>query len=151
MQYQGILKARPQGSKLRLSTPEKKLLVAFFFYVIFGVVVLLFYGVSTDNSYNLHQVIVAYFECEASGFVPGRCNKYYEDIQALNFSSIDGIILVLLGCVPCVNLIFVVNWKYLKEKLMEKYNEHIDIYRTVDSSGGDDTVLSHARVRYRAM
>ena len=64
-QYQSLLRATPQGSKLQLSTPEIKLLIVFFFYALFGIWVLFYSIIATEiNGSSLLAGIIQYFTCE---------------------------------------------------------------------------------------
>lgn len=149
LQYQVILKAEPHGSKLRLSNPEKKILIVLFFYAIFGVFVLAYFGVITDKSDNLGEAMISYFGCEATGYVPGKCSSLYESVQQHSLPYAVWFILLFLGLVPCVNLIFVVNWKFIKDKLIT-WKEQIDLYRTMSVNYDDDDLSSPHHTAYTA-
>lgn len=94
----------------------------FFFYVALAVVIILFAGVTLDQSLLPIDDDTAkwrYFECEADGHVPGRCFTQYKVIQDELYPKILPLMFIMLGSVPLVNLIYVINWKYLKSCLQQ--------------------------------
>ena len=108
------------GSKAYLSTPEIKLLVVFFFYVVFAVSVLAYNMVVTDlYGTQLFNDIKKYFFCEVSGNGSDHClnPNGSQDIEHFSFPYLLAILLALLGVVPLVNLVFAINWNHLKDKL----------------------------------
>ena len=58
-----------------ISTAEKKLLIVLIYYILFGVFAMVYYSVSIADSSSLESAITSYFICEASGFVPGQCDR----------------------------------------------------------------------------
>lgn len=108
------------GSKAYLSTPEIKLLVVFFFYVVFAVSVLMYNMVVTDvYGSQLLSDIEKFFTCELIGNGSDHClnPNGSQDIEYFSFPYLLAILLALLGVVPLVNLVFAVNWNHLKDKL----------------------------------
>ena len=104
----------------------------------------------TDKYDPIEDVLQAYFTCEEDGFVPGKCSLQQYAVRTFSLPYAIALILILLGLVPCVNLVFVVNWKYLKEKLVA-WKEQIDMYRTMSVNDGDQRSTQHVDIRYRAM
>ena len=137
-QYQRILKARTQGFKLQLSIPEIKLLIVFFFYAAIGMLILLLFELTSDNYFHptLEEAFLQYFTCEAGGNVPGKCSREYQIIQNQNFSYLVAIILLLPACVPLVNLMFVINWRYLQEKL-QMCKKSVAVYQTLEGNDNE--------------
>lgn len=94
----------------------------FFFYVALAVVIILFAGVTLDQSLLPIDDDTAkrrYFECEADGHVAGHCFTQYKAIQDELYPKILPLMFIMLGSVPLVNLIYVINWKYLKSRLQQ--------------------------------
>ena len=139
-QYQSLLRATPQGSKLQLSTPEIKLLIVFFFYALFGIWVLFYSIIATEiNGSSLLAGIIQYFTCEIHANSTEACSEDYSKIGTLSFPYLLAILLLLLGCVPMVNLMFAINWKFLKAKLLYFW-EHLQWYC---SKQGKKGLLQH--------
>lgn len=112
--------------------------------------VLAYFGVITDKDDPLVNALSEYFTCEEEGFVPGKCSVQQQAVQNLTIPYAIALILIVLGLVPCVNLIFVINWKYIKEKMVA-WKEQIDMYRTMSVNDGDKQSFPHTDIRYRAM
>ena len=118
-QYQGILKSRP-GGQFRISTTEKKLLFSFCYYILVGGLSLVRFGIATKSWYKLTFAFEEYFNCQSRGISlmqPHNCQKILMEIQANSFPGLGVTIFLLLGFAPVINLMFVLNWNRMKEKL----------------------------------
>ena len=120
MQYQRILKA---GIKWRFTIPEIKLIVVFSVYTSIGFLLLFFAGIVTDKSLHVREDINStnqdYFACEANGFVPRKCSAKFQNIQKAHHALLYPFLFLILGTLPLVNLVYVINWKYIKSKLQQ--------------------------------
>ena len=117
-QYQRILKA---GSKWRFTLPEIKLIVVFSVYASIGFILLIYAGIFTDKSLNENNTSLyqEYFACEANGFVPGKCSEKFDDINRDHHTFFYPILFLTLSGLPLVNLVYVINWNYIKNKLQQ--------------------------------
>ena len=100
-----------------ISTAEKKLLVVLCYYILFGVTALITFALYTARRDTLIATTIQYFTCEATGHVPGKCDRalfqQHDDIWWLFC-----VVYILLGLIPTVNLIFVVNFGVIQEKVL---------------------------------
>ena len=118
-----------------------------FWYLLFGVVILFYSGLSSDVfGRSLHKYFNQYFSCETVGNTTNNeCLDKYNEIQQLSFPALLVVVMLFLGSVPVVNLIFVVNWKYLKHLCMILMPRHqqTDADNEQDSS---PTVLTYQKI-----
>ena len=91
------------------------------YFVVFGIVVLTTFTVSTINFDIFYKKLLSYFICEAKGLplhnstsVAGDCNK--ESITSLVNPITTTIAFVVIGLYPAVNLVFAIHIRELKEK-----------------------------------
>ena len=100
-----------------ISTAEKKLLVVLCYYIIFAVTALITFALYTARRDTLIATTIQYFTCEATGHVPGKCDRasfqQHDDIWWLIC-----VVYILLGLIPTVNLTFVVNFREVQQKLL---------------------------------
>ena len=100
-----------------ISTAEKKLLVVLCYYIIFAVTALIAFCLYTARRDTLIAATMQYFACEATGHVPGRCDR--ASFQQHNDNWwLSCVIYILLGFIPTVNLIFVVNFGEVQGKIL---------------------------------
>ena len=96
--------------KQQMSTAEKKLLIVFCYYVLVGTINLINFSLSTSRETRKAEAIAQHFACEATGYVPGNCDRalfqQYDDYWWLSC-----IAYILLGFVPTVNLVFAINFQ----------------------------------------
>lgn len=71
---------------------------------------------------HYHELTVAYknyIDCQSEGISPLKPHCY-EQLREIQTHSLPGLVVtafLLLGAAPVVNLMFVLNWKLIKEKL----------------------------------
>ena len=100
---------------MNMTLPEIRLIVMFVYYMLFGLVILGYSGLTTDIfeddlSRNFEQYIV----CEAYGkYSKEHCYRLHKEIERLSVPYLIAVVHVFLGSVPVVNMINVVNWKHL--------------------------------------
>ena len=121
------------GAKQVLTTAEKKIIIIFLSVMVFGVYTMVHFGVVTGTTDEKIELLTKYFFCEASGHVPGRCDrKALEQYLYQNYMSIFAY--VLLGIIPIAILNFVVNWeklwKSLKKTVLMTLNDKNSIAMT---------------------
>ena len=117
MQHQGFFRNKSVNTKIKvMSTAEKKLLFVFAYYIIYAVIVLVFYSVSVRDLDRFVEASREYFFCEAGGYNPeDPCPRTYEQYK---YPYLQSTVYIVLGFIPAVNLIFVVNIQRLKEASM---------------------------------
>ena len=109
MQYQGILKAYTTARN-RLSAAEIKILFVICYYALFGIVMVV-QGETAHTTINrYHSSQDDYFRCEARGFDP-FCSKKLSAIKNSDHYVFIIPVLLLLTCIPIVNLAFILSWR----------------------------------------
>ena len=89
----------------------------FIYYIVFAVVTLVYFGLSTGSQDKLMQAIQEYFLCEAEGFdAENPCPRNY---QKYTYPELAATTYLLMSFIPAVSLIFVVHVQKLKHKLMK--------------------------------
>ena len=97
-----------------MSTAEKKLLLVFCYYVLVGTINLIIFSLTTSHAASKVMAIRQLFACEATGYVPGKCDRAIIQ-QYYWWLSVIG--LILLGFVPTVNLVFAINFQETQKKI----------------------------------
>ena len=116
LQQNGLFKAKQAKSPYKIGTAEKKLLVIIFYYVLLAVLALTTFTISTRNAITIIKEILLYFICERDGINPSQpCDR--SRFEGFNNPVPGTLSFILLGLFPCVNLIFTVNVKELREKI----------------------------------
>ena len=99
-------------SHTKLSTAEKKILLVFTSFTIFGVFTVGNQSSIEANSDKLGAALMQYFECEALGHVPGKCDRgTFENIYSPYLSAIT-YILMSLTSLSILN--FILKWSSVK-------------------------------------
>ena len=99
-------------SYTQLSTAEKKILLVFTSYVIFGVFILGQVSDITAKSDKFQAALREYFECEAFGHVPGKCDRGTFDKIFSPYTSV--ITYILMSLIPLSILNFILKWSSVK-------------------------------------
>ena len=113
-------------NRTELSTAEKKILLIFATYITFGVFILGHLSDVIAKSGKFQAALREYFECEAFGYVPGKCNRGTFDKIYNPYMSVTAYILMSL--MPLSILIFTLKWRSVKStgnkavKLIRKYS-----------------------------
>ena len=103
-------------AKIRFGTPEKKLLFLLCYYVFLGSETLVAFAVDSSNSGTYIAAVSHYFACEANGSsTSGRCDAEMKAFASLNYVELYAMAYILLGLLPAVSLLYVVNFKKVKE------------------------------------
>ena len=95
-----------------LSTAEKKLLLVLSLSTLAGLVIFLTSRIIWENH---ESIALEYFSCESNGYVPGKCNRVA--IQQDSVVWFLSAAFILIGAIPLINLLFVINFKTVKEKI----------------------------------
>ena len=148
LQKQGIFRKK-SGHKV-LTTTEKKLMLNLFHYVLFALFGVLYFIYILATGDMLTEAFVNYFACELHGHVPGKCDRRtFEQLDANLW--LYNVSLFLLGLVPTVNLIFVINFKKCTKlnhvkppQLLKRASEKILMFKNnskISSSSIDTTAM----------
>ena len=96
----------------KISTAETKILIILCYYALFAVVSLSYFTVGLGDQDEFDDAVGRYFVCESAGSQM-ECNR--SELEQFTYDDVVIATLVLLGLVPCVNLIFVINWGATKD------------------------------------
>ena len=90
----------------KFSTAETKIILVLCYYALFGVSSLSYFSVESIDQDVKIRAIQQYFVCEAAG--SGKeCDR--SGFDTLGYEGLIIVTYLLLGLIPTVNLIFVVN------------------------------------------
>ncbi len=107
LQQQGFFSKVKSGKNSNLTAAEKKLIFIFAYYIVFAVLTLVFYSLTISDLDNFLDAVTEYFKCEATGHNPDSpCPKSYEQYK---YPQIGATVYILMGFIPVVNLVFVIN------------------------------------------
>ena len=95
-----------------ISTAETKILVILCYYAIFGIIALTYFALASADLDEFTDAIEEYFVCEGAGSQVECDRSQFE--QYTYFGLVVATVL-LLGFLPCVNLIFVIKWAAAKD------------------------------------
>lgn len=101
---------------MRMSTPEKKILIISCYYVLLGVVALTAFTQTLKDNEALTREYEKYFLCESKGIDPDdteACDR--SDFEQYQTPGLTASAYFLLGFFPVANLIYAVNVKELKQ------------------------------------
>ena len=102
---------RRTKKQFSLSKAEKKLMLIFCSFIVFGVYTTAFVSLITKhgNRSRFGNGLTEYFACEASGHVPGRCSR--EVFEKYSYPYVAMVSYLLLGSVPITHLNYVLDWQ----------------------------------------
>ncbi len=115
--------------KKRLTTAEKKIMIVFMSFIIFGVYTMIQTGVVSAHVDNLINGLEKYLACELGGHVPGKCDR--TDFEKYSYPYLLAVSYILLGFIPLSILNFVINVRVTKT-FVKKY---FKTGREIDSVG----------------
>ncbi|XP_019854877.1 PREDICTED: uncharacterized protein LOC109583831 [Amphimedon queenslandica] len=99
-------------SHTKLSTAEKKILLVFTVFTIFGAFTIGHESSTDATSDKFEAALEEYFECEAFGHIPGKCDRgTIEKIRRPYFSAIA---YILMSLIPLSILNFILKWSSVK-------------------------------------
>lgn len=97
---------------IRLTTAEKKIVMVIISFVIFGVYILGNTSGAVAKSNEFKAALTQYFECEALGHVPGKCDR--GSFDKIHNPYLNAITYILIGLVPLSILNFIIKWDSVK-------------------------------------
>ena len=99
-----------------VSTGEKRLLIVFVYNTLCIVIIMVFSSLASSSvSQQFIQALTTQFTCEALGYTPGKCDRGF--FEQYSISWIFTLILVLLGLIPIVSLLFVLDAYEVRKQL----------------------------------
>ena len=99
-------------SRTQLSIAEKKILLVFTSFIIFGFFILGHVSDITAKSDKFQAALEEYFECEAFGHIPGKCDRGTFDKIFSPYTS--AIAYILMSLIPLSILNFIIKWSSVK-------------------------------------
>ena len=100
-------------TQTHLSTAEKKILLVFLSISTFGAFILAHFNSTITRFNKFITALTQYFECEALGHIPGKCNR--ETFEKIHSPYMDAITYMLMGLVTLSVLNFVLKWSSFKK------------------------------------
>ena len=90
------------------------------FYVVFGVLTLCHFGLSTQDQEKFIKAVTEYFTCEYFGDFPaGRCERKY--FERYVYPGLTAATYFFMGLIPVANLVFVVDWRRVSQ-IMKRFS-----------------------------
>ena len=114
MQHHG----RRTKKQFSLSKAEKKLMIIFCTFIVFGVFILAFTALVTSSADEFVDGLMEYFTCEAGGHIPNRCSR--EVFEKHTYPYVAMVSYLLLGTMPITILNYVLDWRIVWSKLSRK-------------------------------
>ena len=99
-----------------LSTAEKKLLLVLSLSIFAGLFLFVSVVSGGITVKTQRSQVLEYFSCESDGYVPGKCNR--AAIRQDTIVWFTSAAFIIFGTTPFINLLFAVNFKTVKEKIM---------------------------------
>ena len=98
----------------KISTAEIKIIIVLCYYALFGIVALSNFSIEIGERENTTEAITQYFFCEAVGS-GAECDR--SGFDHFGHHGLAVLVYLLLGLIPVINLIFVINWSATKESV----------------------------------
>ena len=115
-QQHGLLQSKQSMlTPFKIGTAERKILIVFVYYVIFGVFALTSYTLAARDALKFIEEITTYFLCEAVPNPEQPCTRGYDKYSR---PVITTIAIVLLGLIPVASFVFTVDTGEVKKLLM---------------------------------
>ncbi|XP_019859822.1 PREDICTED: uncharacterized protein LOC109588073 isoform X1 [Amphimedon queenslandica] len=99
-------------SHTKLSTAEKKILLVFIIFTIFGAFTIGHESSTDATSDKFEAALQEYFECEAFGHIPGKCDR--GTIEKISKPYFSAIAYILMSLTPLGILNFILKWSSVK-------------------------------------
>ena len=118
LQHHGLFRVKQLSKKqFKISMAERKILIIFCYYVLLVVIALIAFSATTRNGVQFAAGVADYWRCELTGVAPENpCDELRASLERLSFPVLTSFAYILLGIIPAVHLIFVVNINELKQK-----------------------------------
>ena len=94
-----------------ISTAQTKILVILCYYAIFGIVALTYFALAIADLDEFMDASLEYLVCEGAGSQV-ECDR--SQFEQYTYFELVMLTFLLLGFLPCVNVVFVINWAAAK-------------------------------------
>ena len=109
-QYQGIFFTRKKSGVI-ISTAEKKILFVLFYYVIFGIIMLMYFGFAIGDADLFVEALETYFLCQTFGHLPNETSQCDpKEYQQHMYPELKATTYFLMAFITTARLTFVINW-----------------------------------------
>ena len=108
----------------KISTAESKIILVLCYYALFGMVALSYFSIGAAKQGDEVTAITDYFLCEAVGSGEECDRSGFEDF---GYHGLAVLAYFLLGFIPFVNLIFVINWTVAKATVKRTWKRYSQI------------------------
>ena len=109
----------------KISTAETKIILVLCFYALFSIIALTYFSIGVAHQEDEASAIQQYFICEATGSGMD-CDR--SGFDHFGYRGLAVLFYWLLGFIPAVNLIFVINWTMAKasvKRTWKRYSKNI--------------------------
>ena len=103
------------NKKRKLSTAEKKIIIALCSFILFAVFSLAHNSVVVATLDTFVAALTDYIKCESFGHIPGKCIR--SNFEQHNKQYLAAISNILMGLIPLSILNFVVKWRSVQKKV----------------------------------
>ena len=93
-------------------TAETKLMLLSLAFIAFAVVALVYGSIATADLEEAFHALEDYFVCESQRTGDFDCNR--KAVEQFNHPILNVITVILLGLIPAVNFLFLINWRVMK-------------------------------------
>ena len=103
-----------------LSSPEKKLFILFWYYILVAMILLALLTVELETANSISEQLQKYFMCSAGGYKP-ECDIYRKRIKTMTWPSyfLDLASTLSLSFITLSNLTYVLQINDIKKKLFK--------------------------------
>ena len=109
--------------KWKISTAETKIILVLCYYAVFGIVAMSYMSVEIGDQEDEITAITDYFVCEATGSDNGvECDR--SGFDHFGYHGLIVLVYWLLGLIPVINLVFVINWSVTKESVRRNWMKY---------------------------
>ncbi len=131
-----IFRIHQSKSPFSFGVAEKKLVIIFAYFIVLEVVGFVVFSLSQRNASQLTQEIGKYFTCELNGHDPSNpCDRTAFERFLHPTASIISYILLLL--IPLVNMVYVMDFQFLRSKMSFKKGSVIERQRSENISANN--------------
>ncbi len=111
-------------------------MIIFAYFIAFEVLALVAFSLSQRNASQLTQEIGVYFTCEVNGHDPSSpCDR--TAFERLLYPTIGIFSNILLLLIPLVNMVYVVDFQFLRRKMSSKKGNVIERQRSENISASN--------------
>ena len=123
MQHQITSGFENTSRKWKISTAETKIILVLCYYAVFGIVAMSYMSVEIGEQEDEITAITEYFICEAVGSGHGaECDR--SGFDHFGYHGLIVLVYWLLGLIPVINLVFVINWTVTKESVRHNWMKY---------------------------